>query len=84
MSAAARISEPRRGGGGGRGYSRDATIHLLLLPELDAAEPQAGAQRNGEHARDAAGEQRRLPQVRRHLYARRSSRVHHGLTCVHV
>eukprot|EP00321_Phaeocystis_globosa_P012921 CAMPEP_0118816750 /NCGR_PEP_ID=MMETSP1162-20130426/4974_1 /TAXON_ID=33656 /ORGANISM="Phaeocystis Sp, Strain CCMP2710" /LENGTH=191 /DNA_ID=CAMNT_0006746787 /DNA_START=124 /DNA_END=696 /DNA_ORIENTATION=+ len=37
-----------------------------LPPQLDAAQPQADAQPDGDHRREAAGEQRGLPEVRRH------------------
>ena len=40
-----------------------------LPPQLDAAQPQADAQPDGNHRREAASEQRGLPEVRRHLSA---------------
>ena len=40
-----------------------------LPPQLDAAQPQADAQPDGNHRREAASEQRGLPEVRGHLSA---------------
>merc|ERR1719486_564386 len=52
-----------------------------LPPQLDAAQPRADAQPDGDHRCEATGEQRGLPEVRRHgaLVVPDAVRLEHAL-----